>query len=298
MFLRIERSEAKAARTRTYEPGLDRWPAPLPPPVIHSRMSVSLHVCEECVCGKTSTGLRLLRHGCCILLLAADLKSRAPEVSPEVLPPHLQPSGRNPNRQRRESHGGYLFVLYLMIRRLSLDTQSTHTYNLPLTFSSLAFAPPLPPLPRLPRLPLPLQRIRHGLGAGGINASAVVYGGSKGCLSAKTAKTVFFLPRPEPVVVYDDLTAIYKWRRPISTSLPYRGVSGYGQDALDSWSGRAQHRIAEEVLPAPMGCWTSAWPKEGRFALLRVFPPFRRTLSFPPIGCWHCFPSSFREAPA
>ena len=179
--------------------------------------------------------------------------------------------------------------------RLSLDTQSTHTYHLPLTFSSLAFAPPLPPLPRLP---LPLQRIRHGLGAGGINASAVVYGGSKGCLSAKTAKTVFFLPRPEPVVVYDDLTAIYKWRRPISTSLPYRGVSGYGQDALDSWSGRAQHRIAEEVLPAPMGCWTSAWPKEGRFALLRVFPPFRRALSSPPIGCWHCFPSSFREAPA
>ena len=156
MFLRIERSEAKAARTRTYEPGLDRWPAPLPPPVIHSRMSVSLHVCEECVCGKTSTGLRLLRHGCCILLLAADLKSRAPEVSPEVLPPHLQPSGRNPNRQRRESHGGYLFVLYLMIRRASLLTPNQPTLTISLLLSPLSPLLHLSPLsPVFPVFPSP-----------------------------------------------------------------------------------------------------------------------------------------------
>ena len=146
---------------------------------------------------------------------------------------------------------------------------------------------PLPSLslpvatPPLPRLPLPLQRIRHGLGPGGINASAVVYGGSKVCLSAKTAKTVFFLPRPEPVVVYDDLTAIYKWRRPISTSLPYRGVSGYDQDALDSWSGRAQHRIAEEAVPAPMGVGRVPGRKR-EDSLCCESPPLSPCLILPP----------------
>lgn len=141
-----------------------RWmdaPAPLPPPVTHSLMSVSLHACAGGVCRRRVQKNRDWLCVCCctgaVTCSCVLISSRV--CSPEVSPPHLQPSDAIRTRSA-ENLTEASFSCSTSWSAASLDTQSTHTYNLPLTFALSPRChstppPSSPPPPANPPRPRP-----------------------------------------------------------------------------------------------------------------------------------------------